>query len=257
MRPVLFQIGGISIPAYGVMLVISFIVALLFVKRTAKRFNISPVIIENLAFWIMLGVIIGGRIFYVLFHWEDYARDFLGIFKIWTGGMMFFGGFVGAFIAGALYLRKERLNLLLLADIVSPTLGLGEFFTRIGCFLNGCCFGLPSRLPWAVKFPKDSFAGLSPVGNYLLHPTQLYASLFGLLVFFFLRKKLLQKHRRGEIFSLYLVFSGIFRFGIDFIRYYENTANLLINQFVSILIVASGIILLLKLWKTKFEDSPW
>lgn len=256
MMPTLIQIGEFGLPAYGTMLVISFIVALFLVKRAAKRFNISPIIIENLAFWIMLGVIIGGRLLYVLFHWEDYANDILGILKIWTGGMMFFGGFIGAFIAGVIYVRREKISIPLLSDIISPSLGLGEFFTRIGCFLNGCCFGIPSNLPWAVHFPEHSIAGSSPVGDCPIHPTQLYASLFGLLLFFFLQKRLFQRHRRGEVFSLYLIFSSVFRFGIDFIRYYENAANFLINQIISLALIVIGIIFFIRVYKSKIEDLP-
>jgi len=255
LRPVLIQIGELGIPSYGLLLVIAFIVALFLVRGHAKRVNISPNIIENLAFYLMVGTIVGGRFFFVIFHWGDYSSNILSIFKIWQGGMMFFGSFIGAFILGVLYLKKENISILLLADIISPSIGLGEFFTRIGCFLNGCCFGTPSNLPWGVKFPYDSIAGSSPVGDCVLHPTQLYSSLFGLLLFFFLNNRITRMHYRGEIFAQYLIFGGVFRFGIDFIRYYENRANLLINQIISIALIAIGIIMLIRAYKRGIEDS--
>lgn len=251
MRPILIQFGEIALPSYGVMLVTSFICAILYVRKAVKKFNISLIMIENLAFYVMVGVIIGGRLLYVIFHWYQYENDLLGIIRIWEGGMMFFGGFIGALIAGIIYLRKEKTSVLKVADIIAPAIALGTFFTRIGCFLNGCCFGKPSTLPWAIKFPPHCVAGASPVGDLALHPTQIYTSLFGLALFFFLNKRLSKPHKIGIVFSLYLIFSGAFRFGIDFIRYYENAANLWINQVISFAIVGAGIILYVKASQTK------
>ena len=246
MRPVLIQIGDIAIPSYGLMLVISFLAALWYVKRKARKIDILPNVIENLAFYLMLGVIVGGRLLYVIFHWEQYDQDMFGIFRIWEGGMMYFGGFIGGFLAGTLYLKKLGLSILKICDLVAPALGLGLFFTRLGCFLNGCCFGTPSNLPWAVQFPDQCVAGASPVGDQPLHPTQLYAAAFGLALFFFLDKQLNKPHYRGEIFSLYLISYGAFRFGIDFIRYYENSANFWVNQIIAFGLIAFGAIIFLK-----------
>ena len=246
MRPVLIDIGGIEIPAYGLMLVISFLAALWYVKRNAAKFGISAVIVENLAFYIMIGVIIGGRLLYAAFHWSLYEHDILGILRIWEGGMMFFGGFVGGFLIGALYLRKQGISVLNISDLVAPALGLGLFFTRIGCFLNGCCFGQPSGLPWAIRFPNECVAGASPVGGQALHPTQLYESAFGLALFFFLNKRLGKSRHKGAVFSQFLIFYGGFRFGIDFIRYYENNANFWINQVIAIGLVIVGLTLLVR-----------
>jgi phosphatidylglycerol:prolipoprotein diacylglycerol transferase len=255
MRPTLIQIGPIHLPSYGVMLLISFIVALFLVKRSAKHYGISPAFVENLAFWIMVGVIVGGRLLFVFFHWHDFEEDIILIFEIWTGGMMFFGSFIGALVAGLLYVRKQKVSPLLLADLISPSLGLGEFFTRIGCFLNGCCFGIPSALFWAVKFPQGSLPASAYSCDTPLHPTQLYSSLFGLLLFFFLQKRLGEKHFRGELFATYLVVSGLFRFGVDFIRHYDNTANLLVNQFISGATVIAGIIMLVLAYRKKTVDK--
>jgi len=237
------------------MLLISFIVALFLVKRPAKHYGISPAFIENLAFWIMVGVIVGGRLLFVFFHWRDFESDILVIFQIWTGGMMFFGSFIGALVAGLLYVRRQKVAPLLLADLISPSLGLGEFFTRIGCFLNGCCFGIPSVLFWAVKFPSGSLPARAYSCDTALHPTQLYSSLFGLLLFFFLQKRLGRRHNRGALFAAYLVLSGLFRFGVDFIRHYENAANLLVNQFISGATVIAGIIMLVMVYQKKTVDK--
>jgi phosphatidylglycerol:prolipoprotein diacylglycerol transferase len=246
MRPVLIDAGGIQIPAYGVMLAVSFLAALWYVKRKAPKYNIPSVLVENLAFYIIVGVIIGGRLLYVAFHWAQYQNDLFGIIKLWEGGMMFFGGFIGGFIAGALYVRHQRIPILKISDVVAPALGLGLFFTRIGCFLNGCCFGTPSALPWALRFPADCVAGASSVGSQALHPTQLYESLFGLALFFFLDNRLARPHRQGALLAQYLIFYGAFRFGIDFIRYYENSANYWINQLIALGLVVVGMVILFR-----------
>ena len=246
MRPVLIEVGGIGIPAYGVMLAVSFLAALWYVKRKAPKFDISTVVIENLAFYIMLGVVIGGRLLYVVFHWEQYQNDLFGMFRIWEGGMMFFGGFLGGFLLGALYMRRQRISIGKIADIVAPSLGLGLFFTRIGCFLNGCCFGEPSTLPWAVRFPPECVAGTSPIDTQTLHPAQLYESAFGLALFFFLNGRLGRSERTGAIFAQFLIFYGVFRFGIDLIRYYENSANYWINQVIAMGLVIAGIVMFVR-----------
>lgn len=251
MRPVLIDLGGIEIPAYGIMLAISFLAALWYVKRKAPNFGISSVVVENLAFWIMLGVILGGRLLYAAFHWPQYENDILGIFRIWEGGMMFFGGFIGGFLLGALYLRRQRISILEISDIVAPAMGLGLFFTRIGCFLNGCCFGVPTGFPWAVQFPASCVAGTSPVGEFALHPTQLYESIFGLILFFFLNNRLKKSAGSGVVFAQFLIFYGAFRFGIDFIRYYENSANFWINQIIAVGLVIVGVFIFVKNTKQK------
>jgi phosphatidylglycerol:prolipoprotein diacylglycerol transferase len=246
MRPTLFQFGNIGVPSYGVMLVISFLVALWLVKHSARKLGIPPGIVEDLTFYVMLGVVIGGRVLYVLFHISQYENDILGILRIWEGGMIFFGGFIGGLLVGIIYLKRVKQPIMLFADMIAPAIALGEFFTRIGCFLNGCCFGKPSNLPWAITFPEGCAASSSPVGDQPLHPTQLYSSLFGLFLFFFLQRRLTRDHGPGEIFSLYLIFMGGFRLGIDFIRYYENTANLMVNQVISLGLIIVGIFILIK-----------
>lgn len=254
MKPVLIRIFGLGIPSYGLMLVISFLVAIFLVRRAARKHKIPDAVVENLAFWIMLGVIIGGRALYVLFHLNEYY-DIFTIFEIWRGGMMFFGSFLGAVVAGILYVRTVKLPVLLLADLAAPAVALGEFFTRIGCFLNGCCFGLKCDLPWGIKFPPDSIAGSSPVGAFHLHPTQLYSSLFGLLLFIFLSLRSRRRYFRGELFGLYLALSGLYRFGIDFVRYYENAANLWVNQLISLVVIIFGVGLFAVSRKNKIEDK--
>jgi phosphatidylglycerol:prolipoprotein diacylglycerol transferase len=130
-----------SIPMFGVMAVIGFLTGFYIVRREAKRLNIPLQNVESLAFWILVGVIIGGRVWYVLEMWNYYSKNVGEIFRFWEGGLVYYGGFIGGFIGGILYLKISRLNFSKTSDIIATGLPIALSFGRIGCFLNGCCFG--------------------------------------------------------------------------------------------------------------------
>ncbi len=238
MLPILIKIGPIPIYAYGLMLAVSFIVGIYLAGREAKRHGIEQKQIEDLGFWVLIAAVIGSRILYIAFHPAEFLNDPLSFVKIWEGGLMFFGGFLGAIGAGIIFLKRRRIPILKIGDIICPFIALGEFFTRIGCFLNGCCFGIKTSLPWGLKFPPFSAAGHL---HAPIHPTQLYSSAFGLILFFFLKFRLKKKLVTGQVFSEFLIAYGSFRFLIDFIRYYENAANFWINQLIALAIVIVGV----------------
>ncbi|MEO0072429.1 MAG: prolipoprotein diacylglyceryl transferase [candidate division WOR-3 bacterium] len=243
MHPILIRILGVNIYSYGFFLFISFLVGIKLVEARAKRFGVSSDVVNNLALIVLASVIVGARLLYVAFHWDEFQNDLIGIIAFWRGGLgglMFFGGFVLALLSGILYVKKEKLPLAQMLDAVTPAIVLGEGFTRIGCFLNGCCFGKPTNLPWGVIFPKYSPAG--EIFCEKIHPTQLYSSLAGFslfgLVLILERKKL----KSGVLFGIILSLYNLFRFLIDFIRYYENQENFLVNQIISLGLFILGII---------------
>ena len=124
----------------------------------ARREKISGETIADVTLWIMVGTILGARTVYVATYWQD---EFAGqplteIFAIWHGGLVFYGGLIGAIIAGAIYLRWKKLPLWKIADVLAPSIALGSVFGRIGCLLNGCCYGRACNLPWAISFPADN-----------------------------------------------------------------------------------------------------
>lgn len=223
------------------MLAISFVLGIYLAGRDARRQNLDPKKIEDLGFWVLIAAVVGARLFYILFHHNEFGSSLLSFLKIWEGGLMFFGGFLGGALAAILFLIKNHLPILRIGDLIAPVIALGEFFTRIGCFLNGCCFGKPSNLPWAIQFPLHSAAGFL---RSHIHPTQLYSSIFGLILFLYLRWRQKTVRRQGQVFSEFLIFYGGFRFLIDFLRYYENGANFWINQMIALGVVITGIILL-------------
>lgn len=238
MLPVLLRVGNFQLYSYGVMLFISFVLGIMIVERRAQRFGVEPKKITDLALWVLLAVVVGSRLFYVAFHWDEFRHDLLGIIRFWgnppgLSGLMFYGGFLAAFAVGLLYVRLNRLPLLKMLDAVAPALVLGEGFTRIGCFLNGCCFGRPTDCPLGMVFPPGSAAGAQFPGQPI-HPTQLYSSLAGFLLFGLALLLERRRLRPGLLFAIILLLYSLFRFGIDFVRFYENTANFWGNQVVAL-----------------------
>ncbi|UCG44153.1 MAG: prolipoprotein diacylglyceryl transferase [candidate division WOR-3 bacterium] len=256
MFPTILKIGGIHIYSYGLMLFISFVVGIWLVERRAKKFGVEPKVITDLALWILLAVVVGSRLFYVAFHWSEFRDDLIGIFAFWRGGLaglMFYGGFLGAIIAGLVFVKVRKLPVLKLLDAVTPAIMLGEGFTRVGCFLNGCCFGKETSSFLGVSFPLSSPAGATS-GGQAIHPTQLYSSAAGFILF---GLALLLERRRlkdGVLFASMLILYSLFRFGIDFVRYYENASNYWGNQVVALGLTAAGVVLLI-LFQRRRQDS--
>jgi len=166
MHPELLRIplaGGLSIKSYGTFMVIGFLAAVWVLRHLAARQRISPILINNAALYALIAGVIGARLFYVVHYWRDFAGDWLGIFKIWRGGLEFLGGVLLAIGVLLVCLRRWRLPVAKVLDIFAIGLMVGLGFGRIGCFMNGCCFGRPAYLPWAVRFPYNSFAFISQI----------------------------------------------------------------------------------------------
>jgi phosphatidylglycerol:prolipoprotein diacylglycerol transferase len=169
--------------------------------------------------------------------------------------MVILGGVITALIVTSIYVQRKKLAVLKIVDVVSPSLALGIAIGRIGCFLNGCCFGKACHLPWAISFPPGSIAHYI-VGNQAVHPSQLYESFYSLLIFFtilFLEKR---KKFFGFNGALFLTMYGIFRFINEMFRYYEGNekgmvlfslgnTDLTFSQIISLLMVVSGILVII------------
>ena len=154
----------------------------------------------------------------VIVHFSNpnlFLSDPLEIFRIWNGGLVFYGGFVIALITAILYLKRKKLSLFLTADIMAPPLALGHFFGRLGCLFAGCCYGKATDLPWAITFTNTE--SLAPLG-VPLHPTQLYAAINNLLIFVFLWFFRRRKKFDGQIFWIYVLLYGVTRSFIEMFR---------------------------------------
>ncbi len=258
MHSKLFQIGPLEIHSYGLMLAISFLIGIYFSIYRAKKRGIDPNKIIDLAVVIVLGAIVGARFLYVIFHLDEFKGHWLDTFnpfqssgQIGIAGLTMLGGLIAAVGFGMLYLKIKKLPILKIADIVAPAIGAGIFITRIGCFLNGCCYGVPTKAPWGMIFPPESPAGFS-FPNQAIHPAQLYSSLYGLIIFGSLL--VLERYKKFDGFLLYIFFIlyGISRFIVDIFRYYETSMVLFrlgdfaisVNQGISILMVLMGSVLI-------------
>jgi len=235
-----FRIGAAALAAY---LIYGSIEHIVIYRRKKEIEGIQ--FTTYIALWILFSAIIGSRLLYIFLHWSEFEHDLVGTFAFWRGGLqglIFYGGFIGALTMGLVFARVNRVPLLSMLDAAAPSIMLGEFFTRIGCFLNGCCFGKACDLPWAVTFPREAPAS---VVSGPVHPTQLYSSLAGLILFGIALVLERRRWRPGMLFGVMLILYSAFRFLIDFVRYYENAANLWTNQLIALGLTAIGVAVVL------------
>ncbi|MCC6758806.1 MAG: prolipoprotein diacylglyceryl transferase [Candidatus Omnitrophica bacterium] len=234
MHPTIGQIGPLTIYSFGLMLAVAVVVCSSLLSRDAKKAGISQDIIFDFVFWVILAGIAGARIFFILLNLGDFIANPQQIIMISNGGLAWQGGLIFGGLTGLFYIKRKKLSLRVMADLSAPYLALGQAIGRIGCFLNGCCYG--REVSWGIYFPGH---------DAHLHPTQLYEAAYLLAAFFVL--KYLQKKSliRGEIFTVYLMLAAAGRFMNEFFRAdHINTAvGLSIFQLVSLGVFFVGLYL--------------
>jgi phosphatidylglycerol---prolipoprotein diacylglyceryl transferase len=212
--PIIVRIGPLALRWYGLMYVFGFVASyLLAIYQTRKKaVKIDRAQIDDLYFYMILGLIVGARFGYVVFYnLKSYASNPLEIFAVWHGGMSFHGGLIGVCVAAYVVMRKRKLDFFSTADLIVPTCPPGLFFGRMGNFINGELFGQPSTVPWAMVFPQG--------GSVPRHPSQLYEALLeGLLLFVILWIYKDRKKRHGDVLALFLILYGVFRIFCEFFR---------------------------------------
>ncbi len=215
MHPILINIGSFNLYTYGLFVALGFLAAMWISKLNAKPHDISAETITDIFFVILVSALMGARLLYVLINFNSYKDNLLGIFQIWNGGLVFFGGFIGAVAACIVYLNKKNLDIWQTADIISPGIALGHAIGRIGCLFAGCCYGKTCELPIAIKFTNEN--SLAPL-DVFLHPTQVYSMVSNLILFSILLW--LQKHKKfnGMVFLIYIMLYSLFRSIIEFFR---------------------------------------
>ena len=234
MHPILFTIGPITIYSYGVMLALAVLVCTYFLSVDARRYKISQETAYDLVFWCMLWGIIGARIFYVFIEWPYFSANLLEILMLQKGGLAWQGGFLGGTLAGVWFARRKELSLRPLMDLGAPYIALGQSIGRIGCFLNGCCYGKP--VAWGIYFPTH---------NARLYPTQLFECAGLFVIFLILKKAQSKPHQAGYVFVFYLWLAAIERFIVEFYRADHDLLwlNLSLAQFVALGVFAAGIVM--------------
>ncbi len=212
--PVLFKLGPLTIYSYGLMVALGCLAGLLYVRGEAKRIGSDIEKIMSLFLWVLISGFAGGRILYVFVEWERFLNEPLRtIFG--RGGFVFYGGFVLAFGIGVWQIRRKGLNLWKTADLFAPGIVIAHAISRIGCFLNGCCYGRATDSWPGVSFPSESPAG--SLGEPLI-PIQLFSSLNLFVIFGILLTLRRYKKFDGQLFWLYVLLYGVSRSIIEIFR---------------------------------------
>jgi phosphatidylglycerol:prolipoprotein diacylglycerol transferase len=215
MHPVLLQIGSVKIYSYGVFVAAGFLAALWVSGIEIARRGMDREKFYDMGFWVVLSAIAGARLFHVLVYWRGYAAAPSEILKLWNGGLVFYGGFLAAVAASVIFLRRNRIPFLPVADASSIGIPLGLAFGRLGCTSAGCCFGKPTTLPWAITFNNP--ASLAPL-HIPLHPTQIYEAMAGFAIFGFLYATRDRFRTPGMRFWTMLILYGVARSALEIFR---------------------------------------
>lgn len=251
MHPILFKLGPITIYSYGAMLALAFLVGIAVAYKRAPKLGIEPQLILDLSVYIIIGALIGSRVLYVISRWSDYRHDLPAIFKLWEGGLAFHGGLAGAVLISLWYLRKKKVSFWKVGDLIIPSVALGHALGRLGCFLNGCCYGISTGSPLGVTFPPGSFAASHFGCDHHIHPVQLYAAIALFIIFLILVKLTPRAGFEGEIFCLYGVVYGVLRFSLEFLRaeHPPFLFSLTLYQIISIGLIVFSLVMLGILWR--------
>ncbi|PLX42259.1 MAG: prolipoprotein diacylglyceryl transferase [Deltaproteobacteria bacterium] len=246
MLPTLFEYGPLVIYTYGTLILAAILSGWFIGLHLVKRSGINQSAFKAFALLTIISAILGARLFYVLLEWDTFLDDPALIFEIWQGGMVYYGGLLGAMAAGFIYLKNlPRAEALTILDITAPSIAIAHAVGRLGCFAAGCCYGSECSLPWAVTFTDLSSQARLGVP---LNPVQLYEAAVNFLLFLFVfdwQKR--RKHLDGAVFAGYLLLYPLFRFVLEFYRGDERGAiwGLSTSQLISIPLFFAGAALLI------------
>ena len=258
MYPELFRIGNFPINTYGVFLAIAFLCAILIAVRLARRDGLPSEKIYDLSLWMLLAGLVGSKIL-MLFTEPDYRDNpvqLLSLDFLRSGGV-FYGGLLGAVVAGYFLMKRYKLPWWKTADACAPGIAVANFFGRQGCFAAGCCWGKPTTLPWGVKFTDLGHQITGVPTDAHLHPTQLYESFAMLIVFVFLLWLHKRKRFNGQVILAYALLYAVIRFAIEFVRDdprgdvfgLTSLTGLSTSQLISLVIGIASLILLIVRWR--------
>lgn len=281
MHPLIFSIGPLDslsdwwhdpfeLHWYAVLIAVGYILGMYLAGRQARRLGKNADVIMDLTFYLLLAGLVGARLLFILVSWRDYLADPLLLFRFWTGGLVFYGGFLGALVFLFWYCQRYKLSLRSTADILIPSVALAHAFGRLGCFMAGCCFGSPTEQPWGIVFPLGSMAHSSQISNELIHahehslpvhPTQLYEASGELGIYFFLLWLRSRQRFNGQIFLSFLIAYPVLRsiielFRGDAIRGFVIPDILSTSQFISLLLAIAALLFYFKLLRKTQVSIP-
>mgnify|MGYP002431663109 CR=1 FL=1 len=253
MHSIAFQIGGLSIHWYGIFIALGFLAALIVLQCKRRYAGMTPDQIFDIGIIAVVGGVIGSRIFYVIEFWHQFSGNPLKIFRIDQGGLVFYGGFLLVLVILWLYSRWKKLSIARIFDIYGPAMALGHAFGRIGCFMQGCCFGRPTQhcgvsfppgTAPALKYPdfttvKIAENGQAFIRSLALHPVQLYESLANLLLCIVLLLLFKKVRKVGQVAASYFIGYGLIRFSLEFLRgdHTDSILGMTPAQFIGVVIM--------------------
>jgi phosphatidylglycerol---prolipoprotein diacylglyceryl transferase len=272
MLPTLLEIGPLSLHTYGLLLALGFLTGLFFVRRGSAKIGIEPDFVNDMGFWALLVALAGTRILHIIMYREDYSwSDPVGWIAVWRGGLVFQGAILPSILFCYWYLRRKGHSFWQFSDIACTFLPLGHAVGRLGCFMNGCCYGQRTELPWGIPFRRvpwdlEQVATGSPAfmdhcrrfgvsysdhWSFPVHPTQLYSAL-GLVAISLLLMLLVKKWHpfTGFVMPLYFILYSGMRFFVESLRGDHNPTHfgdLSDQQVFSLLAIVAGVVLFLVL----------
>lgn len=247
MPPFLVETNFFPLIIFGFFIAVSFVVSIILVKDESRRTGCNPDRMQDLCFWLLVAAIIGSRLSYVVANPSEFVSDPLEIFRIWNGGIVYYGGISAALIISIVFINKTSMPLGRTFDTLTPAIAVGHLFGWLGCFFSGCCWGSTADLPWLVKFAhQDVFA--SPPAP--AHPTSLYLAashlaILGVLLFFKPRRRF-----SGQKFWLYALLYGISRFLIEALLGNNGepaAGNLFVQPVTSLAVAITALLMLIYL----------
>jgi phosphatidylglycerol:prolipoprotein diacylglycerol transferase len=232
MHPILFSLGPFTLRSYGALMALSFVLGISLALRLNRRAGRADEALLDLSTVIMLGAVVGARILYVIVMWPQYAHAPLDVFKVWEGGLVYYGGLIGAGLSAFFWLRAKKMPIWAYGDVVAPGLALGQVTGRMGCYFNGCCYGREDHVHGLI-FPA--------LGDNIPHlPVMLYEAAFCLALSTALYVFWARRRFDGQVFWLYVLAYAVWRFLIEFLRGDPERGTLVSNalspsQWISLL----------------------
>ena len=251
MHPILFEVGGLPVYTYGVLLAAAYLLGLQFALVRARRLRLDPNRVMDLGIWVIVSALAGAKLLLLAVEWDTYGQSTRQLLTLVRSGGVFYGGLILAVAVAIWYMWRHRMPISQVTDVFAPGIALGHVIGRMGCFFAGCCFGRETTVPWAITFHNQHAA--RNVGTPLgvpLHPAQLYEAGAGLLILGVLL--VAERHGRpfpGRTFWGYMLLYGVSRFVIEFFRGdSRGTIGMFsTSQFLSLLIVPISIVMLIVL----------
>jgi len=253
MHPILVKLGPLTVYSYGVMVALGFAVCAFLIYKHAARLGLNKERVVDMLVLILIGGIIGARLLYIWLNFGYYILRPIEIFDLSKGGLVWYGGFAAGLIAAVIYVRMNKMDFWLIMDLIVPYVALAQAFGRIGCYLNGCCYGVvaPAGFPISVAFPGSIVAR---------HPTQVYSALLLVIIYLVLRLRQEMPHFKGAILLSYCMLYPLKRFIVEFFRGDNPRAyfGMTLSQVLSFAVFFTALIIFIRKrseWKRYLESK--